>query len=67
MLFKQMSNEKYVPLTVEEYWTNARGKFLLGLKAKYVKKNDYCQKSSGHIIPFGDSQDIILFRCFIVT
>ena len=25
------------------------------------------QISSGHIIPFGDSQDIISFHCFIVT
>ena len=32
---------------------------------KYVNKNDYGQISSGHIIPFGDSQDIILFH-FIV-
>ena len=32
-----------------------------------VNKNDYGRISSGHIIPFGNSQDIISFLCFIVT
>ena len=30
-------------------------------------KNDYGRISSAHIIPFGDSQDIISFHRFIVT
>ena len=32
-----------------------------------LNKNDYGRISSGHIILFGDSQDIISFHCFIVT
>ena len=33
----------------------------------FKNKNDYGRIRSGHIIPFGDSQDIISFHCFIVT
>ena len=33
------------------------------LKGNFIKnKNDYGRISSGHIIPFGDSQDIISFH-----
>ena len=36
-------------------------------KALLPNKNDYGRISSGRIIPFGDSQDIISFHCFIVA
>ena len=32
-----------------------------------ANKDDYGRISSGHIISFGNSQDIISFHCFIVT
>ena len=42
-------------------------KFVHGSQFSGENKNNYCRISSGHIIPFGDSQDIIPFHCFIVT
>jgi len=36
-------------------------------KRQYNKnKNDYSRISSGHIIPFGDSQDIISFHFMVL-
>ena len=58
-------NNFYCGNYLNEVWEVYTTKEREGFKQS-CNKNDYRRISSGHIIHFGDSQDIILFYCIVL-